>query len=111
MFRLCLVYHCMKSVQILRKSTYSVRIQENTDQKKLRIWTLFTQCTENLSVTLPLSFRCNSPVGMQEGANVINLELNCRLKGTVMHEIGHSIGMFKGFICQVVRCVSYEPHE
>ena len=25
------------------KSPYSVRIQENTDQKKLRIWTLFTQ--------------------------------------------------------------------
>ena len=24
------------------KSRYSVRIQENTDQKKLRIWTLFT---------------------------------------------------------------------
>ena len=24
---------------------YSVRIQENTDQKKLGIWTLFTQCT------------------------------------------------------------------
>ena len=23
---------------------YSVRMQENTDQKKLRIWTLFTQC-------------------------------------------------------------------
>ena len=23
---------------------YSVRIQENTDHKKLRIWTLFTQC-------------------------------------------------------------------
>ena len=27
----------------LRKSPYLVRIQENTDQKKLRIWTLFTQ--------------------------------------------------------------------
>ena len=27
-----------------RKSPYSVRIQENTDQKKIRIWTLFTQC-------------------------------------------------------------------
>ena len=26
------------------KSTYSVRIQENMNQKKLRIWTLFTQC-------------------------------------------------------------------
>ena len=54
---------CVKSVQIrsffwsvfscirtgyggLRsKSPYPVRIQENTDQKKLRIWTLFTQCS------------------------------------------------------------------
>ena len=53
--------HCVKSVQmwsffwsvfsrirteygeILRISPYSVRMQENTDQKKLRIWTLFTQ--------------------------------------------------------------------
>ena len=53
--------HCVKSVQIrnffwsvsshiwteygdLRgKSQYSVRIRENTDQKKLRLWTLFTQ--------------------------------------------------------------------
>ena len=26
------------------KSPYSVRLQENTDQKKLCIWTLFTQC-------------------------------------------------------------------
>ena len=26
------------------KSPYSVRIRENMDQKKLRIWTLFTQC-------------------------------------------------------------------
>ena len=25
-------------------SPYSVRMRENTDQKKLRIWTLFTQC-------------------------------------------------------------------
>ena len=28
---------------LLRKSPYSIRIQENTDQKKLRIWILFTQ--------------------------------------------------------------------
>ena len=26
------------------KSLYSVQIRENTDQMKLRIWTLFTQC-------------------------------------------------------------------
>ena len=59
-------FHCVKSVQIrrffwsefcsirteygdlLRKSPYSVRIQENEDQKKLCIWTLFTQCLTNL---------------------------------------------------------------
>ena len=28
----------------LNTEPYSVRIQENTDKKKLRIWTLFTQC-------------------------------------------------------------------
>ena len=56
------VSHCMKSVQIrsffwsvfswirteyeeiLRISQYSARIRKSTDQKKLRIWTLFTQC-------------------------------------------------------------------
>ena len=53
--------HCVKSVQIesnfwsvfsriraeygeiLRISPYSVRLRENTKQKLLRIWTLFTQ--------------------------------------------------------------------
>ena len=62
-FILLFNFHCLKSVQIwsffwsvffciwteygdLRsKSPYSVRIQNNTDQKKLRIWTLFTQCS------------------------------------------------------------------
>ena len=45
--------HCMKSVQIRSflwsvfsrirsKSPYSVRMRENADQKKFRIWTLFT---------------------------------------------------------------------
>ena len=29
---------------LLRKSSYSVRIQENTDQEKFHIWTLSTQC-------------------------------------------------------------------
>ena len=28
----------------LRTSPYSVRMREDTDQKKLRIWTHFTQC-------------------------------------------------------------------
>ena len=30
---------------LLHKPPYSVRMRENTDQKKLRIWTLFTQWT------------------------------------------------------------------
>ena len=55
------IMHCVKSVQIrsfflvriflysywiwdwLRKSPYSVQTQETADQKKLSIWTLFTQ--------------------------------------------------------------------
>ena len=58
------ITHCVKSVQIrsffwpvfphirteygdLRsESPYSVQIRENTDQKKLRIWTLFMQCID-----------------------------------------------------------------
>ena len=58
--------HCVKIIQIrsffwfafscvrteygdlLCKSLYSVRIQENTQQEKLRIWTLFTQCKTKL---------------------------------------------------------------
>ena len=33
-----------KYEDLLRKYSYSVRIQENMDQKKLRMWTLFRQC-------------------------------------------------------------------
>ena len=54
--------HCVKHVRIrsffwsvfsriwteygglLRKSPYTVQMRENTDQKKLSIWTVFTQC-------------------------------------------------------------------
>ena len=40
------VFFCIRTKfgDILRISPYSVRIQENTDQKQLRSWTLFTQC-------------------------------------------------------------------
>ena len=42
------VFNCVKSVQLefflVRFFLYSDWIQKNTDQKKLRIWTLFTQC-------------------------------------------------------------------
>ena len=40
------VFSCMQTEygDLQSKSPYSVRIQENTDQKKLRIWTLFTEC-------------------------------------------------------------------
>ena len=59
--RITIIIHCVKSFQIrsffwsvfscirteygylLRKSLYLVRIQKSTDQKKLRIWTIFKQ--------------------------------------------------------------------
>ena len=34
-----------KEFFLVRIFPYSVRLRENTDQKKPRIWTLFTQCT------------------------------------------------------------------
>ena len=38
--------HFVKSVQI--RSFFLVRMQENTDLKKLHIWTLFTQWIPNI---------------------------------------------------------------
>ena len=74
-FNVCLIIlHCVKSIQMwsffwsvfsrirteygdLRfKSTYSVRIQENTDQKKLRIWKLIMQCCGHQKLQGLLSF-------------------------------------------------------
>ena len=39
------VFSCIRTEygDLQSKSAYSVRIQENMDQKKLRIWILFTQ--------------------------------------------------------------------
>ena len=47
--------HFVKSVQIRSISPYSVRTRENTDQKKLRIWTLFTQWNFYLLIYLILT--------------------------------------------------------
>ena len=43
------VFSCIRAEygNLLRKSPYSVRIQENADQEKLHIWTLFMQCVSN----------------------------------------------------------------
>ena len=43
---------------ILRISPYSVRMRENTDQKKLRIWTDFTVPFKPISCHWFLSIRC-----------------------------------------------------
>ena len=84
---------CLKSVQIrssfsfafsctrteygdlLRKSQYSVQIQENMDEKKLFIWTLFTQpelelCDTNnqqshQSVNVTLFFPCSLLISLK----------------------------------------------
>ena len=39
---------CPDTEFFLSISRYSVRMRENTDQKKLRTWTLFTQCLGDL---------------------------------------------------------------
>ena len=48
----CSVFSCIQTEygHVLRKSLYSVRIQENTDQKKLRIWTLSGHLSHSVHV-------------------------------------------------------------
>ena len=41
-------------------SPYSVRLRENTDQKKLRIWTFFTHCLWDLDNWMTLIFEISS---------------------------------------------------
>ena len=52
------VFFCIRTEyeDLLRKSPYSVRIQENTDHKKLRIWILFTQCFTLWHMPAPKTF-------------------------------------------------------
>ena len=49
---------------ILRISTYSVRMRENKDQKKLRIWTHFTQCSFVLHSLFKLKVSLYFPVNI-----------------------------------------------
>ena len=37
---------------------------------------------------------CHSPVGMRSGGNSISLGSGCHSKGTALHEIGHSLGLY-----------------
>ena len=50
----CSLFSCIQTEYwgLLCKSPYSVRIQENTDQKIFRLWTLFTHCQGALVVSL-----------------------------------------------------------
>ena len=94
------IAHCMKSVQIrsffwsvisgsrteygeiLRISPYSVRLLENTGQKKFRIWTLFTQwlllkvcesflSRHNIKPVVCFSL-CQASLGFQRSENKMN---------------------------------------
>ena len=46
-------------VNLRSKSPYSVRIQENTDQKKLCVWTLSTQCCRIINAITTSGFSIN----------------------------------------------------
>ena len=55
------IFSCIRTEyeDLLHKSPYSTRIQENTDQKKLHNWTLFTQCEIDTKLKLPIIFLFN----------------------------------------------------
>ena len=58
-----MVFSCIRIgyEDLLRKSPYSVRIQENTDKKKLRIWTLFMQCCSKETAKLLTVLNIGNP--------------------------------------------------
>ena len=86
--------HCVKSVQIhsffwsvfscirteygyLRsKSPYSVRVQENKDQKKLRIRTLFRQCKLQICALKLLEWFSNTYMNMNSDKFLLILSSN-----------------------------------
>ena len=99
------IRHCLKSVQIrssfsfafsctrteyedlLRKSQYSVQIQENMDEKKLFIWTLFTHPELELCDTN--NQRSHQSVNVTLFFPMFSLDL---LENIVFREIKREIG-------------------
>ena len=63
---------------LVRIFLYSIRIQENTDQKKLRIWTLFTQCLSKKRIKLLL--QAQKYVENVGEVQFVNAYVNCNLK-------------------------------
>ena len=84
--------HCVKSVQIrsffwsvfyhirteygeiLSTFSYSVRMRENKDQKKLRIWALFTQCLAQTLTSTKMQRCIQNPVKHLKGSSSGELE-------------------------------------
>ena len=77
------------NTEIYSKSPYSVGIQENTDQKKLCIWTLFTQCLlcarESLQAFLPRYVRVASHAVLIHGT-IIGTGITCNKTSCYMRD-------------------------
>ena len=58
------VFSCIRIEygDLLLKSPYSIQIQDNKDQKKLRMWTLFTQCCSMKYVQISALVFGSSPI-------------------------------------------------
>ena len=113
------LFHCVKSVQIqnffwsvfscfqteygdlLPKSPYSVRIQENTDQKKLRIWTLFKQY-------LPSSYRMSVTYKFSK-MSLMPILYPTILKKNILGASYLAIKIFSKCFVQLVTLILYSP--
>ena len=75
------VFSCIRTEygEILRISPYSVRMWENTDQEKLRIWTLLTLCWSKL--TIPI-YRVAHFISLYILPNILKLSPYSVLKNT-----------------------------
>ena len=86
-------------------SLYSARMQENTDQKNLRIWTLFMQWRWWLCICLPLSYcraeenwSCIPKLQKLTGNVFFIYKINSRKCNRVMFVIFYKVSLTQSYI-------------
>ena len=94
------VFSCIRTEygEIRNIFPYPLRMRQNTDQKKLRIWTLFTQCSISLdilhisfSVALSFSEKRGITIAMRYAWYFARKIFFCRLPVSMLHHRNSSI--------------------
>ena len=85
---------------LFRKSPYSACVQENADQKKLRIWTLFKQCMLAQKVEWISKFSFENIFRWVSKMNLLSW-----LNFMIMMAVSHSFGTWLKFLKKYLKCM------